>query len=1309
MRDYWHIMLTFSQTYFVNLKLKTMIKRASTILLTLFLLLLGINTAFAAPSCSTTFSKTNFAPKTTGASYYDLDGITFSEGIYTDISCPLDYVENSTPGRGKYTVSGNKLSIGCVKEGNLLSINIPNLKPGKVYSISITGNVRLRAKENDASEKHRTKFKLAAGNSSKYFENNKGNWSATGPCNMSLEFTASSDYVAATISTDYSGDCYILDITEIKIIGCFDPTVTSANGNEICKGEENTYTAIGINGPLKWEYSTDNKATWKKLTDKTGNSVTADLQDEFFYVRASNGTNKVESNKIQTFICCSKTSANKDKHIIVYEEYFNLTNGQRRPLDNNARSQYDYSSRGPIGGDQSISGKEAEYAIVHKASDGGYWKSEPVRQGNTVEKPGESDSNDGFLLVNCGKEKQDFFYYIVQQGNLCAESLYDFSVDITNVDNHEGQAPVNASILVYGKENNTLSSTPLLEIETGNLESGHDWETFTRSFNSGGYKEFRISVRNNYQGTESDVKGNDIGIDNIVFRTCAPEIQIFSPKEDGSLEYEEVVLECDRKIKLEAIATYDLTEFFSTPQYLFQISKDKVNWTNVGSVQTTPSVEITVDDTYLNGFYYQVWVGADAAEVLKSGRTQTQGTGCGAITAVSDPINVKYECTNSSLPPTLKDFSSCALEDGKYDLYNTITKINLSDGTSEDVSNLDLAAKKAKIATLGEIEWYKEGETTALPSSVIDFPTSPDNPGIYYAKFKQLDTSTIYTQSGPASVKISLKKTIEVTVSPEEIEGCLSEISKDPAGRTFYVTKVNPVASPATDYTYTWKNVKADGTEDATPLKSGDENFYALPSEAGSGTIKLYVESKTTAACPSVAKELTYNIADNPNFDCSISVPCNSQLSTTGIVINLTNISGSTALTIKRDGTEIKSETLTAGSTTYTYTDTNVAATATSVKYEVILGAGSCSKEFKETYNISAVNQFSLTSNATDIKESDKEIEYHICEGTESTPNTVTVTAGYELKPGELFEWYVNDVKDEAADGNDKNYTLTGLTEETKFKAVIVAEAGAVTCGGEAEITIYVDKKPIVTVEDKTICLGESTSFTASNVNYDSYQWTPTDFLSNPDKATTSVNKPTGNKTYSLKVVDGVCSTLVEDIKLTVNPLPTINNVDVQTKDNGERNITIIADGEDPLTYSLDNVNFDGPEEIINKVSIGWNLLYLKDGYGCKDTLAFKIDPIEIIPDKYFTPNGDGNHELWTVKNLESYDSYIIEIFDRHGKRLFIQRVGSFNIDGESEDGPFLGWNGEYNGHLLPSDDYWYLITLEDVRKQYTGHFTLKR
>lgn len=125
---------------------------------------------------------------------------------------------------------------------------------------------------------------------------------------------------------------------------------------------------------------------------------------------------------------------------------------------------------------------------------------------------------------------------------------------------------------------------------------------------------------------------------------------------------------------------------------------------------------------------------------------------------------------------------------------------------------------------------------------------------------------------------------------------------------------------------------------------------------------------------------------------------------------------------------------------------------------------------------------------------------------------------------------------------------------------------------------------------------------------------------------------------------------------------------------------------------------------------IGWNLLYVKDHFNCEGEKEFFVEPVPIIPDKYFTPNGDGIHDLWTVKNLDAYSSYILEIFDRFGKRLYIKRTGTFNGEEVTNSGsePF-GWDGYYNGHQMPSDDYWYLITVEEIRKQYTGHFTLKR
>tara|TARA_R110002049_G_scaffold292252_3_gene476657 strand:- start:3764 stop:5131 length:1368 start_codon:yes stop_codon:yes gene_type:complete len=80
---------------------------------------------------------------------------------------------------------------------------------------------------------------------------------------------------------------------------------------------------------------------------------------------------------------------------------------------------------------------------------------------------------------------------------------------------------------------------------------------------------------------------------------------------------------------------------------------------------------------------------------------------------------------------------------------------------------------------------------------------------------------------------------------------------------------------------------------------------------------------------------------------------------------------------------------------------------------------------------------------------------------------------------------------------------------------------------------------------------------------------------------------------------------------------------------------------------------------------------------------------------KFFTPNNDGNHDVWQViDNTNTIES--IAIYDRYGKLLKFLLPNS------------LGWNGIFNGKLLNTDDYWYVIMLNsgDTLK---GHFTLKR
>ena len=40
------------------------------------------------------------------------------------------------------------------------------------------------------------------------------------------------------------------------------------------------------------------------------------------------------------------------------------------------------------------------------------------------------------------------------------------------------------------------------------------------------------------------------------------------------------------------------------------------------------------------------------------------------------------------------------------------------------------------------------------------------------------------------------------------------------------------------------------------------------------------------------------------------------------------------------------------------------------------------------------------------------------------------------------------------------------------------------------------------------------------------------------------------------------------------------------------------------------------------------------------------------------------------------------------------------------------GWDGTYNGNLMPSDDYWFSVTYMDenkVNQEFRAHFAMKR
>ena len=122
----------------------------------------------------------------------------------------------------------------------------------------------------------------------------------------------------------------------------------------------------------------------------------------------------------------------------------------------------------------------------------------------------------------------------------------------------------------------------------------------------------------------------------------------------------------------------------------------------------------------------------------------------------------------------------------------------------------------------------------------------------------------------------------------------------------------------------------------------------------------------------------------------------------------------------------------------------------------------------------------------------------------------------------------------------------------------------------------------------------------------------------------------------------------------------------------------------------------------ILKEKYGYKNLYNLEGgkytvyvrsFGCDEVVT--MEHIHFFIPKFFTPNGDSFNDTFDLKGIECFESSEVFIFDRYGKLL----ISAVNRD--------IAWDGTFINERLPSNDYWYVIKIED--QEFRGHFTLKR
>lgn len=256
----------------------------------------------------------------------------------------------------------------------------------------------------------------------------------------------------------------------------------------------------------------------------------------------------------------------------------------------------------------------------------------------------------------------------------------------------------------------------------------------------------------------------------------------------------------------------------------------------------------------------------------------------------------------------------------------------------------------------------------------------------------------------------------------------------------------------------------------------------------------------------------------------------------------------------------------------------------------------------------------------------------------------------------------------------------------TPFHQTIYAKIDNSNCYPPIAVTLNVNVF-INTIVDETaeICSNNPITLTADS-GFQSYLWdtgeiTPSIEVSSPG-------------TYSVTIGNTDGCTKLKTFTVVGSEVATITSIIVH--DFNENNaVEIVASGTGNYEYSIDGVHFQDSPNFSNLNGLEYTA-YVRDKNGC-GTVSQKFYLIQIP--QYFTPNGDGYNDYWNIKDINPSSQNagaVIYIFDRFGKLLKqISAIG-------------LGWDGIINSKLMPADDYWFTIQLQDGRST-KGHFALKR
>lgn len=240
-------------------------------------------------------------------------------------------------------------------------------------------------------------------------------------------------------------------------------------------------------------------------------------------------------------------------------------------------------------------------------------------------------------------------------------------------------------------------------------------------------------------------------------------------------------------------------------------------------------------------------------------------------------------------------------------------------------------------------------------------------------------------------------------------------------------------------------------------------------------------------------------------------------------------------------------------------------------------------------------------------------------------------------------------------------------------------------CIAQDDITITPVPYPAANAgPDETICLGQSAQLNASGGSI--YSWSPAAFLSATNIPNPISVNPIDNVRYIVTVRDVLgCPKPVKDTMLL-----TVANI---IADAGPRDTSVVLgqplqlNAGGSINYAWTPTTWLSNPAISNPIALPQNdieyVVRVSNNFGCFDTDSIRVHVFKIKPDLYvpnaFTPNGDGNNDIFKPIPIGMKSVDIFRVYNRWGQMLY------------SGTGNGAGWDGTFGGKGQETATYvWY-------------------